>query len=73
MGTNEHWNRGTTREAVKAALEAVCRHFEEEHYAAQNVRVRMRGAHLLAMRLLGVPWPAKGEPIQPDWWKSDRG
>jgi hypothetical protein len=30
----------------------------------------MRGAHLLAMRLLGVPWPSKAQIIPEDWWKE---
>jgi len=51
-------------QAVISALQKVRRHPQAEGYADQNLRDRMRGAHLLAMRLAGVPWPVKGEVIQ---------
>jgi hypothetical protein len=42
------------RQSVIQGLRAVRKHLEEEDYTDENLRVRMRGAHLLAMRLLGV-------------------
>ena len=58
------------RQAVIEALEEVRKRFQVENYEDKNLRDRMRGAHLLAMRLLGVPWPVKAETIPQDWWKT---
>jgi hypothetical protein len=60
------------RQAVIQALQEVRKRFEAEDYADKNLRDRMRGAHLLAMRLVGVPWPLKGEALRQDWWKALR-
>jgi hypothetical protein len=60
------------KRAVIQALEEVRRNFQAENYADKNLRDRMRGAHLLGMRLLGVQWPSKGDPIPQDWWKRLR-
>jgi hypothetical protein len=58
------------RQAVIQALGEVRKQFEREKYTDANLRNRMRGAHLLAMRLLGVPWPSKAQVIPQDWWKE---
>ena len=48
------------REAVRSALEAVEKHMLAGGYTGKNLQHRMRGAHLLAMRLMGHPWLPRG-------------
>lgn len=55
------------QEAVRRALEAVEKQMRADGYTEENLQHRMRGAHLLAMRLVGHPWPAKAERIPRNW------